>query len=64
MARAPPTLKMRSTPATLAAASVYGLTVPSLDGGVHMMISSTPATLAGIAFMSTVEGYWARPPGT
>ena len=29
-----------------------------------MTMRRTPATLAGTAFMSTVEGYWARPPGT
>jgi len=52
------------TPAAFAATSVYGFTVPSLEGGVHMMISSTPATEAGTAFMRTVEGYCARPPGT
>lgn len=33
-------------------------------GGVTMTTRSTPATLAGMAFISTVEGYCARPPGT
>ncbi len=61
---APPTLNTRSTPATAAATSVCGFTFPSACGGVHMMISSTPATCAGTAFISTVEGYCARPPGT
>ena len=38
--------------------------VPSLVGGVTQTMRSTPATWAGRAFMSTVEGYSARPPGT
>ena len=29
-----------------------------------MTMRPTPATLAGMAFIKTVEGYWARPPGT
>ena len=32
--------------------------------GLTITTSSTPATLAGIAFMSTEEGYAALPPGT
>ncbi len=32
--------------------------------GVTMTMRPTPATLAGMMFMSTVEGYCARPPGT
>ena len=51
-----------STPAIFAAAST------SFDifsvGGVTMMSSPTPATLAGMAFMSTEDGYAAVPPGT
>ena len=61
---APPTLKIRPTPATCAAARMYGLTEPSLFGGVTMTISSTPAIFAGIASISTVDGYAAVPPGT
>ena len=56
MAWAPPTEKTSSTPATRAATSVYGFTLPSLPAGVHMATCPTPATLAGMAFMSTVEG--------
>ena len=46
---------MRSTPATLAAASIAGLTLPSLPGGVVMTVSPQPAILAGMAaYPSTV----------
>ena len=38
--------------------------VASVGLGVQKMTSGTPATLAGIAVMSTVEGYSAVPPGT
>jgi len=56
---APPNVRTRSTPATAAAASTIG------SGFGHTMINSgTPATLAGIAFMSTEDGYAALPPGT
>ena len=37
---------------------------PSRDGGTHSAIPDTPATRAGIAVMSTLDGYLARPPGT
>ena len=47
-----------------AAARMSGLALPSFMGGVTMMSSSTPAILAGIAFISTEEGYAAVPPGT
>ena len=51
-----------STPAIFAAAST------SFDifsvGGVTIISSPTPATLAGIAFISTLDGYAAVPPGT
>jgi len=60
---APPTLKIRSTPAICAAAARTGLS-PPLPTGLAMTISLTPAILAGMAAMSTVEGYAARPPGT
>jgi hypothetical protein len=58
---APPMRKIRLTPARCAAARRME---PSAPRGEVMMISSTPATLAGIAFMSTVDGYSALPPGT
>ncbi|CPK70632.1 Uncharacterised protein [Bordetella pertussis] len=46
--------KARSTPAMAAAASTMGLRTPS---GVGVTISSgTPATLAGMAFISTDDG--------
>ena len=32
--------------------------------GVHMAMESTPATCAGMAFISTELGYAALPPGT
>ena len=56
MAWAPPILKTRCTPATLAAISTPGETLPSRSGGVAMMISGTSTTEAGIAFMITVDG--------
>src|SRR5207247_1958430 len=49
------------TPATRAAASTTGFTRPSAAGGVTSAISRTPATRAGTAVMSTVDGYAARP---
>ena len=63
IACAPPTAKARVTPARLAAASTSGLRTPC-GVGTTMMISPTPATCAGSAFMSTVDGYAALPPGT
>ena len=48
----------------LAGGEMAASSVPSLVGGVTHTILSTPATLAGSAFMSTVDGYSARPPGT
>lgn len=59
MACAPPVLYISSTPAISAATSTRGL----MGAGVHMTTSSTPATLAGMAVMSTVLGYDALPPG-
>ena len=35
-----------------------------LPGGVTIIISSTPATFAGMIFINTEEGYTAFPPGT
>ena len=43
-------------PAVAAAARMTGFTLPSFPAGVVMTISATPATLAGITSMSTVEG--------
>ena len=58
----PPMAITVSTPAIFAAAST------SLDmfsvGGVTIISSPTPATLAGMAFISTLDGYAAVPPGT
>jgi 6-phosphogluconolactonase/glucosamine-6-phosphate isomerase/deaminase len=39
-----------------AATNVPGFTFPSASGGVVMRMSGTPATLAGITFISTLEG--------
>src|SRR5437899_1016306 len=39
-------------------------TFPPRRGGTHSTSSGTPATRAGTAVMSTVDGYDARPPGT
>ena len=39
-------------------------TEPSFAGGVAITISGTSTTDAGTAFMITVEGYTALPPGT
>ena len=61
---APPIRKILSTPASLAAARIFGFGLPFFIGGVHITISSTPAILAGIAFISTDDGYAAVPPGT
>ncbi len=52
MACAPPTLYISCTPAMSAATRVKGFT----GGGVHMMISRTPATMAGTAHIRTVDG--------
>jgi hypothetical protein len=46
---------MSVTPARLAAASTSGLIVPP-DAGVTITIRATPATLAGMAFISTEDG--------
>ena len=51
-------------PAVAAAARMTGFTLPSFQAGVVITISYTPATLAGMTSMSTVEGYAAVPPGT
>ena len=64
MACAPPTRKTRLTPQMRAAARILGGIFPPLPGGVTMTISLTPASLAGMQFMMTLEGYAAVPPGT
>ena len=56
-------VKTRSTPQIAAAASTSSLLSPP-GVGTAMMISRTPATLAGTAFMITDDGYAALPPGT
>jgi hypothetical protein len=48
-------VKARLTPATAAAASTSALRSP-LGVGTTMMISPTPATCAGTAFISTLDG--------
>ncbi len=53
---APPTLYTSVAPARQAAVRVTGFTFPSFPGGVTMTIRSTPATSAGIMFISTEEG--------
>ena len=64
IACAPPERNTRSTPQRPAATRISGFGVPSLQGGVTMMISFTPAIFAGTAFMMTLDGYAAVPPGT
>ncbi|MBA7577520.1 hypothetical protein ES708_19373 [subsurface metagenome] len=56
IAWAPPAQKIRSTRAISAATRVDGETVPLAPGGVVKTISLTPATLAGIAVINTVDG--------
>ena len=68
---APPMVKARVTPATCAAASTSSLrsprdaavapcppvaTLPRTGVGTTMMISDTPATWAGMAFINTLDG--------
>ena len=63
MACTPPALKIRFTPATLAANKTAGCTFPSLPGGVQSTISLHPAIFAGTASINTVEKSGAVPPG-
>ena len=56
MAWAPPTPYTSSTPAMAAAARVTAGTRPVPSGGTHKTTSETPATLAGMAVISTVLG--------
>ena len=55
---------MQSMPAMTAAARMLGFTLPSRPAGVIITICCTPATLAGITSIKTVDGYAAVPPGT
>ena len=64
MACAPPALKMRSTPATLAAARIAGSMLPYDFAGDTVISSGTPAIFAGMASISTVEDSGVSPPGT
>ena len=41
-----------------------GSSMPDFAGGVTHTMRGTPATAAGSAFISTDDGYSARPPGT
>ena len=52
-----------STPAIFAAYKTRGFIFPN-GVGVTIVIFPTPATFAGIAFIKTLEGYDAKPPGT
>src|SRR5215208_1350696 len=63
IAPAPPIANTRSTPAISAAASTTLDGVPDDEGGEQRITSRTPATRAGIAPISTLLGYAARPPG-
>ncbi len=53
----------RVTPAKYAAASTNGFKSP-FGAGTTIIISGTPATWAGTAFINTEDGYDAKPPGT
>jgi hypothetical protein len=55
IAWAPPMVNTRSTPASAAAASTRGCSAPS-GAGTAIRTSPTPATRAGMAFISTEEG--------
>src|SRR5882757_11332022 len=63
---APPTAYTSSTPSNSHAARIAGCGNPanSFCGGEHTAIELTPATCAGTTFMTTLDGYTARPPGT
>ena len=56
MAWAPPVRKTSSTPAIAAAARTAVGRPPSAAGGVQTTSSLTPASRAGMAVISTVEG--------
>ena len=63
IAPAPPMANNRSTLARLQAARTAVAGRPSGCGGEQTITSLTPATRAGMAHMSTLLGYTARPPG-
>src|SRR6478672_8537570 len=62
---APPTAHTSSTPSSAAAARIVGCGRPpcSACGGETTTKDSTPATCAGTTFITTDDGYTARPPG-
>src|SRR5947209_17966321 len=66
MAWAPPTAYTSSTPSSAQAARIVGCGRPpnSFCAGEKTAIDATPATCAGTTFMTTLDGYTARPPGT
>ena len=66
MACAPPAACTSVTPSSAHAASTAGCGAPSNSGcgGDATAISATPATSAGMTFISTDDGYATRPPGT
>ncbi len=53
---APPAANTASTPARAAAASTGGAGSPSAPGGEHTITSRQPASRAGTAAMSRLEG--------
>src|SRR5450759_654495 len=61
IAWAPPAVNTRQSPSIAVAARVAGFTLP---GGTHSTSSLTPAALAGMPVIRTVEGYGYLPPGT
>ncbi len=64
IAWAPPSLNTRPMPHRRAATSTLGSALPSARGGVHRMVSCTPARRAGTPSISAVEGSGAEPAGT
>ncbi len=60
---APPALAMRDTPAKSAATNVAGSIIPSCPGGVRIIGSGTPATIAGIAVINVTDGNEPLPRG-
>jgi hypothetical protein len=63
---APPTAYTSSTPSSAHAARIVrsGRPPSSRRGGVATAMLDTPATWAGITFISTLDGSGASPPGT
>src|ERR1043165_5351005 len=66
IACAPPTAYTSSTPSRAHAARIVGCGSPpwSACGGEETAREADPASWAGTTFMTTLEGYTARPPGT